>query len=257
MANLAYQDNGPGTAGVGHNAAPTSDPFPAIKSRADALAATANEWLANVKTITDQETAEACDSFLSQLAAELAASEKDRKAINAPHDLAVKTNNDRFRPVTALLETCQRLMKPLKAGWLQRERDRLAAEKAAAEAEALKRMEALEEARRQEAAAAVPTVGAVMALAEAEREQDEALAALAVAEKAKPVVKGTMAARASGLRQYWSANVTDWPAAIRHYQDRAEVRDVVQRLANADARDRKELLALLVPGVEPKMEERA
>lgn len=256
MTNLAYEtlrtDDAPPP--IGHNQ-PTSDPFPGIKSRADALAKTANEWLANVKTITDQETAEACDSFLAQVRAELKASDLDRKGLNAPHDVAIKANNDRFRPVTALLETCERLLAPLKAGWLQREKVRLAAEKAAAEAEALRRMQEAEDARKAAEAQSAPTVQSVLAIEETAAAVDEAMAALTVVERAKPVVKGGLAARSSGLRQYWSAVVTDWPAAVRHYQGREEVRDVVQRLANADAREMKS--ALLVPGVETNMEERA
>jgi hypothetical protein len=240
--------------GIGHNAAPISDAFPAIKARADQLATTANEWLANVEAITDQETAEACDSFLSQIKAEIDAAEAERKAGNAPHNQAIKANNERFRPVTALLETCQRLLKPLKADWLQRERDRIAVEKAAAEAAALRAIEEADAARRAAVAAAQPTVEAAVAADRAAQTAEQKIADYQAAAAAKPAVKGGLAARSSGLREYWSAVITDWPAATRHYQNRAEVKIVVQQLANADARAMKG--ALNIPGIDAKMEER-
>lgn len=252
MSNLAYQDRD--APGIGHNASPVTDPFPALKSRADQLAAAANEWLANVKAITDLETAEACDSFLAQIAAELTASDKDRKAINAPHDTAIKANNERFRPVTTLLETCQRLLKPLKAGWLQRDRERQTAEKRAAEEAALKAMQEAEDARKAAEAAAAPTVQAAIVVEETAAKADAAIAALAEAERARPVVKGGLAARASGLRTYWFAEITDWSKAVAHYDEDPRVREVVQALANAEARTSHE--KMMVAGAVAKSEER-
>lgn len=249
MTNVAYQDNTPG---IGHNAAAPG--FDAIKARADQLAATANEWLANVREITDQETAEACDSFLAQVRAEVKAAEKERKAINDPHDKAIKANNDRFRAVTVLLAKCDEMLSPLKARWLQRERDRLAREKAEREAAALKAMQEAEDARRAAEAAAAPTVQVALAAEETAAKADAAIAALAEVERARPVVKGGLAARASGLRQYWFAEIQDHQKALHHYGHREEVKEVIQRLANADAREKKDSLA--VPGVQAKMEER-
>lgn len=249
MTNLAYQD----APGIGHNA-PPSDNFQAIKGRADALAETANAWL-GVKAITDLETAEACDSFLAQVRAELKAADKDRKAINEPHDKAVKANNDRFRGVTALLMKCEEMLAPLKAGWLKREAARIAADKAEREMAAKRAMQEAEDARKAAEAAAAPTVQAALVVEETAAAVDTALKALAEAERARPVVKGGLAARASGLRQYWFAKIHDYQKALHHYGLREEVQEVVQRLANADARERKDSLA--VPGVQAKMEERA
>lgn len=253
MTNLAYQDHA--APGIGHNVPPAADNFPAIKGRADQLAATANEWLANVKAITDLKTAEACDSFLAQVRAEMKAADKDRKAINAPHETEVKANNERFRGVTALLETCERLLSPLKAGWLQRERDRLAAEKAAAEAAAFKAMQEAEDARKAAEAAAAPSVQAALVVEQTAAKADAAIAALAEAEKARPVVKGGLAARASGLRTYWFAVVNDWDKAVAHYSEDPKVREVVQALANAEARASHE--HMMVAGAVAKFEERA
>jgi hypothetical protein len=247
-AKFTPQDETPG---IGHNEAP--DDF-APAARANALAKTANEWLASVKEITDQETAEACDSFLAQVRAEIQANDAERKRANAPHDQAIKANNNRFRPVTTMLETCERLLSPLKAGWLRREKDRLAAEKRAAE-EAAAKAQADAEAARRKLETEPLSVQTTMVAQQAVDRAAAALEILATVEKTKPVVKGGLAARASGLRTYWSAEITDWPAATRHYQDRSEVRAIVQQLANADARTMK--AALNVPGTQVKSEERA
>lgn len=238
------------TAGIGHN---QPDEFAKIKARAEALGTTANEWLRSVKEITDAETAQACDSFLAQVRAEMKASDADRKKINLPHDQAVKANNDRFRPLTSLLETFERLLSSLKAGWLKREQARIAAERAEAEAKALAALQAEEDAAR--AAAKADSVAAVVAADEARQKAKEAMATLAAAERARPQVKGELAARSSGLRQYWFAAITDWDKAIAHFSEDPRVREVVQALANAEARASHEKMA--VAGAVAKMEERA
>lgn len=237
---------------MGHNL-PDDGSFAAIRVRIDALVRTADEWRGSVKEITDSETAQACDSYLAQVRAEIKAADADRKKLNAPHDQAIKANNERFRPLTSLLETCERLLSPLKAGWLKREQQRIAAERAEAEAKALAAMQAEEDAAR--AVAKADSVAAVVAADEAQRKAKEAMATLAAAERARPQVKGDLAARSSGLRQYWFAVVTDWDKAVAHYSEDPKVREAVQSLANAEARASHEKMA--VAGAVAKMEERA
>lgn len=233
------------TPGIGHNQ------FAPIKARVDALVAAANAWLGEVKEIADLDTANACDDFLNQIKAELTALDTERKTLNKPHDEAIKANNDAFRPLTALLDKAKTLLTPLKTGWLKREQDRIAAEKRRAEEEALRKMQEAEDAKR----AAGSSVEAAVAADDAQKAADEALAQASRVASLKPQVKGDHSARASGLRTHWSAAITDYPKALQHYGNHPEVRAVVERLANADARDQK--AALQVPGVEPKSEQRA
>lgn len=243
--------------GPGHNSGDMStgpdkavpDPFTPLKARTDTLVATANQWLGTVKTITDADTAQACDSFLSQVRAELKATDETRKAINKPWADATAANNARFATLTTLLTTAETLLKPLKEGWLKRERDRLDAEKKVAEEVALKALQEAEDARKVQAAAIAPTVEAALAVETAQAAADTALKGLDQAECAKPLVKGDLSFRASGLRTHWSAEVTDWKLAGSWYLQYASVREAIQQLANADARTQK--AALNVPGVKP------
>lgn len=239
------------TAEIGHNNPPEDDTRTPEQKRVDDLMEAANTWLAEVPEITNAETAKACDDFLDQIKKELSALESDRKAKNKPHDDAVKANNDFYRPLTALLDKAKTLLAPLKTKWLKREQDRIAAEKRVAEEEALRKLQEAEDAKRKAAA----SVQAAVQADQAEKAAADAMAALEAANRAKAQVKGNYAAKASGLRTYWSAVVTDQRKAVNHYCDHPKMKALVQELANADARDQKD--GLDIPGIEPKKEERA
>lgn len=233
------------TAEIGHNSRTPE------QMRVDDLMAAANTWLDTVKEITDEETAKACDDFLKQVKDEADALEKARKALNKPLEDQVKANNDAYRPLSAMLEKAKALLTPLKTKWLKREQDRIAAEKKAKEDEALKALQAAEDAKR----AATTSIQAAVQADEAQKAADAAMAAVEAANKAKAQVKGNYATRSSGLRTYWSATITDYTKAAIHYCDTPKMVALIQQLADADAREFKE--ALKVPGVEPKSEERA
>lgn len=236
---------------MGHNNPPSEDTRSPAQKRVDDLMAAANTWLSTVTEITDAETAKACDDFLQQVKDEAAALETERKAFNKPLEDQVKTNNDSFRPLTALLAKAKDLLTPLKTKWLKREQDRIAAEKKAAEDEALRKLQAAEDARR----AAATSVQAAVQADEAQRAADTAMVAFEAVSKAKAQVKGDWVPRSSGLRTYWSAVVIDQRKAVNHYVDHPKMVVLVQELANADAREMKDKLD--IPGVQPKSEERA
>lgn len=239
------------TAEIGHNNPPAEDTRTPEQRRVDDLMAAANEWLANVPEITDEETAKACDDFLKQVKDEADALEKARKAFNKPLEDQVKANNDAYRPLTAMLEKAKALLSPLKTKWLKREQDRIAAERRAKEDEALKALQAAEDAKR----AAATSIQAAIQADEAQKAAETAMAAVEAASRAKATVKGNYAARASGLRAYWSAEITDQMKATMNYFDHPKVVALVQSLANADAVEFKDKLNL--PGIKPKKEERA
>ena len=239
------------SAPIGHNQPPADDIYGPYRQRTNDIVEAANTWLKTVKDITDEPTAKACDDFLNQIKDELAAIDKDRKGINAPWEAKVKVNNDTFRPLVALLDKSKVMLAPLKTRWLKREQDRLAAERAAKEAAALKAMQEAEEAARKATASVEAAVRADEAQANAATLLDEAQRA----STAKASVKGDYAVRASGLRTYWSATIENYDAALKHYGPRAEVRDLIQRLADADARADK--ADMDVPGCKAKSEQRA
>lgn len=239
------------TAEIGHNNPPAEDIRTPEQRRVDDLMDAANAWLKSVPEITDEETATACDDFLKQVKDEADALEKTRKAFNKPLEDQVKANNDAYRPLTALLEKAKSLLTPLKTKWLKREQDRIAAERKKAEEEALRKLQEAEDAKRSAASSVQDAVRAD----EAQKAADTAMAAVEAANKAKATVKGNYATRSSGLRTYWSANITDYTKAAIHYCDNPKMVALIQQLADADARDQKD--ALKVPGIEPKSEERA
>jgi len=235
--------------GVGHN---TGMDFDAIQARATELATAANQWLA-APEIADGETADLLDSLLAQIRAEIKAADEVRKGINAPYDQSIKANNGRFKPVTDLLDRATAVLKPLKVGWLVREGERIANERAAAERAALAALQAAEDAKVQ--ASSGRDIMADMAAEQAEAAADQAMADLDTALAARARVKGELATSASGLRTYWSAEVTDWTAAALHYSSAPELREVIQKLANADARQMKADLRVI--GIVAKSENRA
>ena len=242
MSNLAT---------IGHNSGDTPDIYQPYRDRTNDLVEAANEWLKTVKEITDEPTTKAADDFLGQIKDELAAMDADRKKINKPHDDAIAANNSQFRPLVALLTKSKELLSPLKTAWLQREKARLAAERAAKEAAALKAMQEAEEAARRAASS-------VEAAVRADEAQERAQALLDDAQKAstaKAQVRGDYMARASGLRTYWSAKVEDYDAAVQHYKGHVKVKELIQQLADASAREFKE--AMNVPGCKAVSEERA
>lgn len=236
---------------IGDNSGDPADIYAPYRDRTNDIVEAANTWLRSIKEITDEATAKACDDFLGQIKDEIAAIDTDRKAINKPHDDAVSANNNAFRPIVALLTKSKELLSPLKTRWLQREKDRLAAERAAKEAAALQAMREAEDAKRK----ATASVEAAVRADEAQAAADAAMAASAAADKAKAHVKGDYVARASGLRTYWSAKITGFRQAMLHYETHPKMIALVQELANADARDQK--AALMVPGCEAVPEERA
>lgn len=235
--------------GIGHNAGP--DPLDPSRNRVNDLVEAANKWLKAVPEIKDEPTAKACDDFLDQIKKEISALDVDRKAINKPHDIAIAANNDAFRPLTTLLSKVKEMLTPLKTGWLKREQDRLAAERKRAEESALQKMREAEELARKAATSIEAAVAADTAAAEAEK----ALAASKRADAAKATVKGDYTSRSSGLRTYWSAKLENYADAVAHYANRQEVREVIQRLADADAREHK--TAMNVPGVVAVSDQRA
>lgn len=236
---------------IGHNNPPEEDTRTPEQKRVDDLMAAANTWLATCKEITDEATAKACDDFLQQIKDEADALEEARRAFNAPLEKQVKDNNAAYKPLTALLDKAKLLLTPLKTKWLQRERDRLAAEKAAAEKLAAKKLAEAEEAKK----LAATSIQAAVKADEAIEQAEDAANAATVAAAKKAQVKGNYATKASSLRTYWSAVITDYPLAANHYREHQKVRDLIQSLADADAREHKDKLA--IPGVEAKSEERA
>jgi hypothetical protein len=160
----------------------------------------------------------------------------------APHEQAITGVKDRYKGPVDQVQTLGAQILAMSSAWLQKERARIAAEKAAQEAEARRlreeadrlERERVEERRRANEAAlqanAESRAEAAAAQRDSERAAAEALKAAreaerAAAKKAAPIViKGDEAKRSIRMQVTWSAVVTDEAAAIESYRDHPEVR---------------------------------
>ena len=230
-------------AGIGHNsAAEDEDIFAALTREIEGERLRVQAWLEQPhegKTAADM-AANWLDTLrkLEKRATDAHGEEK------APHLAAGKAVDDKWRPVRVMVEAVKARMSTAYSEIARKEKARL---QAIADAEAAKKAAEL---RKQQAA---------------ERARIEALAAENnVHLEPEPVapVRTVVAAKVTasfggargskiGLKEYKVALVTDWNAAVLHYAKSDKVREIVQKLANADAKNGVE-----VPGVKIAIEER-
>lgn len=129
--------------GIGDNGPPSA------LATAIELTSTATSWLAERPEITDADTAKEAGEIVDKLRAtkkSLAAAQKDDLA---PHDRAIAEIKSQYKEPAGKLETALNALLALSAAWLKRERDRIAAEKAAQEAEARRQREEAERKERE------------------------------------------------------------------------------------------------------------
>lgn len=218
-------------AGIGHN---LPDSFSALQDRTDQLIANANLWLKQRPEIQDQEQADKCKDFLDQLRAEHRAIEKERKAAKQPHLDAGTAVDNQYNPLKTMLETAGNLLNPVMTVWLQKQQA-IEDEKARqAEAEAVKKIQAEQDALRkaQEAATVENTIQAD----EATKEADAAAVVADRAGKVRAKAKGQLGGRAMSLRTHQEVRITGLALVFQHFSQRQEVYDVLQRLAAAEVR---------------------
>lgn len=221
-------------AGIGHNQPMATD---LARERVEALCEAANRCAAECAEIADAQTAARVSDFLDQLSAEARKIEAERKAEKQSHIDAAAEVDRRWRPLGAAIEACLTLLHPRHSAWLRREQQRL-------ETERRIKVQAAENARREaeaaaRKAAAPQSVRDIVEASEAERRAATATAAAAaVPERAQS--RGAVSGRVRSLRTTWHARVDDPVEATIHYLDHpgflAELREVLARRANADAR---------------------
>ena len=220
---------------------------PALLHEAQELAGVVDAWTETVKEIADEDEAAKARDLLAKLTArekEIAAAHKAEKD---PHLAAGRAVDEKWRTPAALLAACKAPIQLLLKGWLDREKARLASEKAAARAEADRLAREAEAARK--AAVEQRRVGAAVEAEQAEKRAAEAAAAAQKAETARPrVASATGGARAASVRVTFAARLTSFPAAVRHYANHAEIVAVLEKLASADARAAKGNIQ--IPGFE-------
>lgn len=250
--------------GPGDNRPPVDD-FEDLRQRVEDLALTANRWLSERKEITDEDMAGKLADYKEQVSSCMKNVEAERKAKKQPHIDAGKAVDLRYNPLKTPLQKILDLIEPLQRGWLRKVRE-------AQEAEARRQREEAEKAEReaQEAAARAAQVeekgeGAIVhatvAAEEAAARADQAHAAAAKAEAARPRAKGDYGKRAVGLHVTHTAVVTDPLAVLRFFwgtgdpAKRHEIQTLAEKMANAAMRATKGKAE--IPGAEHQEVEKA
>ena len=207
--------------GRGSNNPPTDE------TAADEVKAAVDAAMAELaKPLTDQAGCDRLANHRDRLAKMYKAKEGERKEAKQPHMDAAAAVDARFKPVLAIIEEAGAKLKTAITAWLLKEEQR-------------RREEAIAEARRQEEAA---KAAAAANLPPPEPQP--------LPEVERP--KAGTAGRATALRTYKSAVITDYAAALAHFANHDEVKAVVQALADRAAR-----ADIAAPGCEIKTDRRA
>jgi hypothetical protein len=236
------------TATIGHNVAPTEA---TLALEVDALIRVADEWVAKVPKITDEETAAAARDFLAKLTAEATAVEEERTRQRKPHLDAAAAVQALFKPMADRLDIAKRRLLGIIDTWNKAEKARIEREKAATE----KAKREAEAAAAEAALAAQAPNASIDDIVAAEEAQTAAVAftkAASTAAKAKPAIRGNVATRALAEHTTWTAVIADYARVAAHFiaAGNTDLQAELQRLANAEARKSKEAFA--IPGATVK-----
>lgn len=220
------------TANIGHNNPPS--PLETLKEKL----ALYKEGAGAFGPVTDANAQEYRDhiGYGGKLAKEIDAQRDSEKR---PHLEAGRKIDAAYKPLIEDTETVQKkLKKTLEAFVVAREREaRQAAEEAARklrEAEEAKRV--AETASPEEDPFLAATAASVPDIAVIESDAKFAASQASAASRVSSAAGGFSAA---GLRTVRKAKVTDWDALIQHYAGHREVRELCEKLANADIRHAK------------------
>jgi hypothetical protein len=197
---------------------------PDAEAEADEIQSAIDAALAELAKPAETQTD--CDRLANhrdRLAKLYKAQEQERKEKKQPHMDAAKAVDEAFKPVLSKIEEAGNKIKKAITAWLLKEEGRR-------RAEALEQMKKDEEARKAAAAANQP-----------------APEPAPVPEVERP--KAGTTGRSTALRTYKSAVITDYAAALKHFAETPEIKEVIQQLANRAAR-----AGVPVPGCDVKEE---
>jgi hypothetical protein len=220
--------------GMGHNR-------PGPIERAQDLVTAANRWSIEVPAIRDHDQAGRAQDFVGQLREAKAALEASEKEERAPHDAMVVAVRLKYRDPLALISIAYERLQGLLTPWLTKERNRIAAARIQQERDAQR--------LRDDAKAALAKRqidSSIEAELAAERALEAAADAMRAAARAieRPMVRGELSNKATSLRTFWSAEITDDEMALVHFARHPAVRAAtlveVRKVANRLAREAKD-----------------
>lgn len=218
-------------ADIGHNQPP---PFEAMGMHIEDLFQLVSDTLAGVDAVQNDDQDAALDGLLDDFRKAKKAADEHRATEKRPHDDAAKQVQAKWKP---LLDRCDMAASEIKAKLTPYRAAKIAAREEAARI-------AREEAEAKQKAAQ-----------EALRQSDDLEARFAAEEQLKAASKLTAAANradraATGLRTYWTAEITDRRAALNHYvkANPDAFIALIQDLADKDARN--EATRRDIPGIQ-------
>lgn len=229
---------------AGGNFPPDTDPLIVeTQERID----NANRWLTERPDWEkwDSETADKANFFVGQIQATFDA--LDGQRLQEGRDFK-KKQDGKYKTPLDLLALAKTKLADLRRKWLKREEDRVLEEKRKAEAAAEKARQEAEAARLRAEEEAKKKGGDPLRAEQAAREAEQKAADAAESAGALPEraqIKGAYSTRAAGLRDVWSAEITDISLAFKHYNKKghpakatleAAIRDAVFDIANAEAK---------------------
>jgi hypothetical protein len=223
------------------NAAPPDDSLEALRDAIDALAAEARRLIKAGAAPNQIESDRAADiaTRLSELASK---ADKSRETEKRPHLEAGRQIDGKWKPVIAAADVYKDIKRVVITPFLNAENARLARERAEAER---KHREQVEAQRQRDA----ETIRAAQAAGEAVEQIN--LPTAFDASAYTPVTAGTRG-RAIASKTFTSAEIEDYAAALAYFGSNDKVREVIQSLADAQAR-----AGIAAPGCKIKKEKRA
>lgn len=221
-------------ADLGHNNPPEA--IETFKTRVESY----RMQVGHYAVITDFNVNEARDAvgYGGDLAKEIDA---QRDVEKRPHLEAGRKIDGAYKPLVTEAETLQKALKKTVEAFVVKREDE-ARKKAAAAAQALR--EAEEARLKAEAEAAEPIEDPFLAATAEPIPDTKAMAAAAKLAEAQAAASSRVSSAAggytaAGLRTIRKAKVTDFAALVQHYAGHREVKELCERLANADIRHAK------------------
>jgi hypothetical protein len=214
---------------------PPPEPVKLASDRVTALVENAEKWAERVPVINSEELADACNDFLTQLDKQWQEFDAARAAEKKPFDDEAAAVQAKWKPLLERLNLCKIAIAPLHRAWLKLKQQRLDDERhdrERAAAEAQRRADQLAE----QAKTGGP--GTVTRLIAATEAAGAAEAARQEVRRVPPRAqsRGLYGGRTRSLRTTWYASVVDDELCYRHFRQRSEVKELLQRLANEAAR---------------------
>ncbi len=221
--------------GLGHNRPP--EPIEAAKEdqRLAELIANADAWAAEHPLIEDEAVGVEAANWLEQLEKHLKEFQGKFKEEKAPHEKKLAESRAKWHPRLERIEICLRSIKPRFRAWIKLKEDRRKAAVAAEECKAAEAQRRADQLAEQAKAGGPNAVSQTIIAHDATQEAERARQAVAAMPQ-RAQVRSNLGGRTHSLRTVWQASIVEQDLCYRHFRDHAEVKALLQRLANASAR---------------------